>query len=103
MTVRDLLAELDRRGVKLAAAGERLRYRPRDAVSPELRAAIIEHKPELLARVAEEEAEARSRVDAACDPPSPVYSPAAPSLVGQPVSTTSSASAEMPIAGKRAW
>jgi hypothetical protein len=64
MAAQDLLAELGRRGVELAADGERLRYRPRDAVPPELRVAIVEHKHALLALLADEEAEVRWRADA---------------------------------------
>jgi TubC N-terminal docking domain len=50
MRARDLLAELRGRGVKLEASpdGERLRYRPRSAVGPELLDQLKEQKPELL-------------------------------------------------------
>jgi hypothetical protein len=44
----DVLAELTRRGVEVAVAGDRLRFRPQDAVTPELRAALIEHKADLI-------------------------------------------------------
>ena len=64
MAARDLLVELERRGVELAADGERLRYRPRDAVPPELRVAIVTHKQELLALLADEEAEVGWRAEA---------------------------------------
>ena len=53
MTARELLAEILNRGIELATDGDRLRYRPADAVTPELADAITRHKPaliELLAR-----------------------------------------------------
>lgn len=48
MTANDLLSELRRRGIELVAAGDRLRYRPKDAVTPELREAILAHKAEIM-------------------------------------------------------
>ena len=48
MTAAELIVELDRRGVELAADGDKLRYRPADAVDVELLAAIKEHKHSLL-------------------------------------------------------
>ena len=44
----ELLAELSRRGVEIAVNGDRLRFRPQDAVTPDLRAALIEHKADLI-------------------------------------------------------
>ena len=44
----ELLAELSRRGVAIAVAGDRLRFRPQDAVTPDLRTALIEHKADLI-------------------------------------------------------
>jgi hypothetical protein len=44
----DLLAELTRRGVEVAVDGDRLRFRPQDAVTPDLRAALIKHKTDLI-------------------------------------------------------
>ena len=44
----ELLAELTRRGVEVAVDGDRLRFRPQDAVTPDLRAALIEHKTDLI-------------------------------------------------------
>jgi hypothetical protein len=52
MTAADLLADLRRRGVTLAAAGDRLRWCPREALSGEEREALARHKPELLAILA---------------------------------------------------
>jgi len=48
-TAAELLRELQSRGVELAAAGDRLRFRPASAVPPDLRAVLAEHKRELLA------------------------------------------------------
>lgn len=49
MTARALLAELRRRGIRLAAAGGRLRYRPASQVPPELQALMAQHKSALIA------------------------------------------------------
>lgn len=48
MTATDLITELRARGITLEAHGDRLRYRPAEAVTPELRAALVAHKSELL-------------------------------------------------------
>lgn len=44
-----LLTALVRRGIELQARGDRLRYRPRSALTPGLVERIRAHKPELLA------------------------------------------------------
>ena len=44
----EVLAELARHGVEVAVAGDRLRFRPQDAVTPKLRAALVEHKLDLI-------------------------------------------------------
>ena len=49
MTPAALLAELERRGVELRAVGDRLLYRPIEAIDPELRAALTMHKSAVLA------------------------------------------------------
>ena len=49
MTATELLADLDRRGVRLEARGDRLRYAPRSALTPELVERLRSHKTELLA------------------------------------------------------
>ena len=46
--VHELLTELERRGVQLAVDGDRLRFRPQGAVTPDLRAALIEHKADVI-------------------------------------------------------
>lgn len=43
-----LLADLDRQGLELRARDERLWYRPRSAMTPELAARVGAHKAELL-------------------------------------------------------
>jgi TubC N-terminal docking domain len=48
VSARELLAELGSRGVEVAADGDMLRYRPKAAVTEEVRAALAEHKPHLL-------------------------------------------------------
>jgi len=47
-TAAALLAELTRHGIELKAWGNRLRYRPRSAMTPDLAARVKAHKPELL-------------------------------------------------------
>jgi len=49
MDARTLLDRLRKRGIILQAAGDRLRFRPRYAVSPEEREALRIHKQDLLA------------------------------------------------------
>ncbi len=41
--VDDLLADLQQRGVRLEAHGDRLRYRPRSALTPDLAGRLKEH------------------------------------------------------------
>ncbi len=48
MSASELLAELRECGVEVVAAEGQLRYRPREAVTPQLLGRIREHKPELL-------------------------------------------------------
>ena len=45
----DLLIDLTRRGIELVAQEDRLRYRPRSAVTPDLAGRLRTHKAELLA------------------------------------------------------
>jgi TubC N-terminal docking domain len=45
----DLLLELDRLGVRLQADGDKLRFNPRSAVTPDMLARLKVHKAELLA------------------------------------------------------
>ncbi len=52
--------ELRARDVVLAPVGDRLHYdAPKGALTPELRQALAEHKAELLAELAAEEADRR--------------------------------------------
>ena len=64
MAASELLAELKRRGVELAVAGAQLRYRPKDAVTPELRAAMVGCKADLLRLLADDDHQVRWRADA---------------------------------------
>ncbi len=60
----ELLAELTRRGVEIAVEGGRLRFRPQDAVTPDLRAALVEHKADVLDLLGDDEREVGWRVEA---------------------------------------
>jgi len=56
----ELPMELRARDVVLAPVGDRLHYdAPKGALTPELRQALAEHKAELLAELAAEEADRR--------------------------------------------
>lgn len=55
MTVALLLAELARRGIILEAKGDRLRYKPKAAMTPHLADRLAAHKAELLAMLASTE------------------------------------------------
>lgn len=54
MTAHDLLADLDRRGINIEAHGDRLRYSPRSAVTPDLAGRMKALKAALLAILAGE-------------------------------------------------
>ena len=60
----ELLSDLRQRGVELVHAGGRIRYRPQDAVTPELRSALIERKADLLMLLAEDDHDVSWRADA---------------------------------------
>lgn len=49
--VANLLDDLQRRGIELQAAGDKLRYRPVEAVADELRDRLGRHKAKLLERL----------------------------------------------------
>jgi hypothetical protein len=49
MSAAELMADLDRLGIRLEAQGDRLRFHPRSAVTPDLADRLREHKGELLA------------------------------------------------------
>lgn len=68
MSAELLLAKLVRRGVKLMPAGSRLRFHPRSALTPEDRAQLAEHKPELLRLLSEAEDDGKRGTDADDDP-----------------------------------
>lgn len=48
MTASEILSKLERQGIELQAHGDRLRFRPKDAVTPDLRVTLAEHKREIL-------------------------------------------------------
>ena len=52
MIVKQLMADLTQAGIRLKAEGERLRYFPRTAMTPNLADRVKAHKPELLAALA---------------------------------------------------
>ena len=64
MDATEVLDRLAACGVMLIADGERLRFRPRDAVTPDLRAALVAHKAELVRLLDAEEREVRWRAEA---------------------------------------
>ncbi len=53
--VAQLLADLNARGIKLAPHGDRLRFSPRGAMTPELAERLRTHKVEVLAHLAGED------------------------------------------------
>ena len=63
MTALDVLTDLRSRGVTLAAAGDKLRYRPVDALTSADLAALREHKADLLALLEVERLDALSDAD----------------------------------------
>ncbi|MDC0934647.1 DUF3820 family protein [Pirellulales bacterium] len=54
MTAAELLAELNQLGITIKARGDRLRYSPRSAVTPDLAQRMKAHKPAMLAILAGE-------------------------------------------------
>ena len=60
----ELLDELGRRGIEIAAHGDRLRFRPQAAVTPDLRAALLEHKANLIRLLAAPDDEIAWRAEA---------------------------------------
>jgi hypothetical protein len=49
MSVTELMVDLRDRGIQLEAHGDRLRYSPKEAMTPELTERVKAHKPTLLA------------------------------------------------------
>ncbi len=64
MTPESILQRLQSQGVELQAAGDRLRFRPVEAVPPELFAELREHKAELLGLLGDRVADSIGGVDA---------------------------------------
>ena len=63
MDASEVVERLVARGVLLVVAGDRLRFRPRGAVTPELREALIEHKAEVVRLLEVEEHQVRWRAE----------------------------------------
>lgn len=51
MSAAEIVTDLARRGIRLEASGERLRYAPRSALTPDLLDRLKAHKAELLASI----------------------------------------------------
>ena len=49
MTATEIIRDLRSLGVELQAQGDRLRFRPKDAVTPDLLALLVQYKPDILA------------------------------------------------------
>ena len=64
MEAPEILAELTRRGVAVVVEGDRLRFRPQRIVTPDLRAALVEHKADLLRLLGAGETDVCWRVEA---------------------------------------
>ena len=80
MRAAQLMADLTRLGIRLEAHGDRLRYSPRSAVTPDLAERMTAHKAELLALLRPEadpvestdhEAESIAEAMEIIDPPDP--------------------------------
>jgi hypothetical protein len=70
MNLRELESCLDSLGVKLAARGDKLCVdAPAGVLNPQLRAALAEHKPALLLRLASAETDALNALNAQSPPP----------------------------------
>ena len=59
----ELLTDLRRRGLDLVPVGDRIRFRPKDALPPELRDRVIEYKADLLALLLDEAEQVHWRAD----------------------------------------
>ena len=64
MGAADVLAELTRRGIEVTVDGDRLRFRPQVAVTSDLRAALIAHKPDLIRLLGDDRDAVTWRVEA---------------------------------------
>ena len=63
MTAEELIRELRGRGVELAVEGDRVRYRPKNAVPAELQPILTRYKSELLALLSSTDPEVAWRAD----------------------------------------
>jgi hypothetical protein len=65
MNAAALLADLHRRGIRLSVSGERLGVdAPKGIVTPNLRAALVEHKADLIRLLGTDDSEVAWRVEA---------------------------------------
>lgn len=69
MSAAELLLDLDRLGIQLEADGERLRYFPRSALTPDLLARLKAHKADLLAMLRPAPDAAPARPAPTCEAP----------------------------------
>ena len=67
MSVIDLMIDLRDRGIQLEADGDRLRYSPKAAMTPELAERVKAHKPELLTILTADDVRAAALWQAALD------------------------------------
>ena len=63
MTAEELIRELRGRGVELTVEGDRVRYRPKNAVPAELQLILTRHKHQLLALLSSTDPEVAWRAD----------------------------------------
>ena len=61
MTATEIIQDLRRRGVQLEAVGDRLRFRPREAVTSDLVEALKQHKAEIISTLTAPAVPARVR------------------------------------------
>jgi hypothetical protein len=74
VTPSDLLSELERRNIRIEAVGERIRFGPSRRVTARLRAALAQHKGQLLLLLASPDPDVSWRV-AAMRPQVPLRGP----------------------------
>ncbi len=71
MTAFELLQDFRSRGVLLEVQNGKLRFAPKGAVTPELRAALKEHKDDLLVLLAEKSGEPKTAIGEPAEPAEP--------------------------------
>ena len=109
MNALELMADLDRRGIRLEADGDRLRFSPRSAMTPDLVERMKTHKNELLALLQPEAHNDADGWDDAIDPPDPcptcgrleLWQSVAGDSFGQTPGTWRCVRCDPPITGRR--